>query len=67
MQKEAFNLQAFLYDFCACFLESKKDSSSSQLKETEVKLQKSIDDAKLFNEKIKTLESKLDKQDQAVS
>jgi septal ring factor EnvC (AmiA/AmiB activator) len=43
--------------------ESKKDSSSTQIKEVETKLKKSLDENKSISEKIKQLEDKLAKQD----
>lgn len=46
---------------------SKKDSSSSQLKEIEAKLQKTLDENKSFNEKIAQLDDKLSKSDFSVS
>lgn len=46
---------------------SKKESTSSQLKEAEQKLQKSLDEHKSFIEKIKLLEDKYSKSDMTVS
>lgn len=47
--------------------ESKKDSSSSQLQEIEMKLQKSEAECKAFTIKIKSLEEKLVTQENSVS
>lgn len=51
----------FLHFFI--IVESKKDSSSTQLKEAETKLKKSLDENKTFNDKVKQLEEKISKQD----
>lgn len=46
---------------------SKKDTSSSMMKDVESKLQKSVDDNKLFITKISSLEDKYNKLDASVS